>query len=81
MIFRKKICLARMALDVAKEAEELACNAEQLENIHNKLDKIFELIAEDVLESQPQPQPPTCPHPKTLTPSWPAWGNICANIT
>ena len=55
-----------MALDVAKEAEEFACSADQLKTIHNKLDQIFELIAED--EPEPQPKLPTCPPPENPYP-------------
>jgi len=83
MIFRKKNRLARMALDVANEAEELACSADQLKTIHNKLDRIFELIAEDEPEPQPQPQPPTCPPPENPYPELASLGEYMRqhNIT
>jgi hypothetical protein len=57
MIFRKKTCLVWMARSVAKEAEELACSAEKIQDFQNKLQEILELVKEDEL----QPQAPNCP--------------------
>jgi hypothetical protein len=57
-----------MAINVAKEAEELACSTEKLKEIYNKLDEILKLVAEDEPKLQPQPQPLTCPPPENPYP-------------
>jgi hypothetical protein len=57
-----------MAINVAEEAEELACSTEKLNKIYNKLDEILKLVAEDEPKLQPQPQPPTCPPPENPYP-------------
>ncbi len=49
---------------MAKEAEELACDTDKLKEIHNKLDKILELVAEE----EPESKTPTCPPPENLYP-------------